>query len=144
MANIKDLQNNINNLINDDSMLLEFGDKIGALMIQESKNSLSLPKSGVLNRRTMLPRSSPGEPPANDYGTTKQSTSHFVKASYSGSRGKVAMLTLQNETEYAHRLEVGYDRPYLSYGRDKILEQQALIQGIVSGLFQKYFSKHLG
>jgi len=140
MATLNDLIDRLERISQDTEAFSSLADEIGSKMVEEAKKSLFLPKSGKLNRITGKLRSAKGEPPAYDTGGFYRNTTHFVKVNKSGP----TIISLQNNTVYGHRVEVGYDRPYLTYGRDKVLENKAFIERTINQVFYDFFKKNLG
>jgi len=146
MATLNDLIDRLERISQDTSAIEDLANDIGSKMVEEAKKSLFLPKSGKLNRRTGKLRSAKGEPPAYDKGGFYRNTTHFVKVNKSGA----TILTLQNNAEdskgrfYGGRVEVDYKRPFLSYGRDKVLEDRGLVERTINRVFHDYFKRNLG
>lgn len=141
MATIDDLIDRLNKMSQDTSAMKKLGDKIGAMMVKESKDSLFLPKHGTtINRRLGTIRSARGEPPAYDKGDFFNNTTNYTQVNKFGP----TIITLHNDTEYAHRVEVGYDRPFLSWGRDRVLEDRSKLEGAINEVFYDFFRRGLG
>lgn len=141
MASLDDLIDRLNKMSQDMGAMKELGDKIGSMMVEESKDSLFAPKYGTtINRRLGTIRSEEGEPPAWDKGDFFRNTTNFTQVNKSGP----TIVTLHNNTEYAHRVEVGYDRPFLSWGRDRVLEDRGRIESAINEVFNNFFRRGLG
>lgn len=141
MATLDDLINRLNKMSQDTQAMSELGNIIGSMMVKESKDSLFAPKSGTtFNKRTGRFRSAEGEPPAYDKGEFLDNTTHYVQVNKAGP----TILSIHNDTRYASMVEIDYNRPFLSWGIEKVLEDRSKIESAINRVFYDFFKKGLG